>query len=101
MWNYGSPAFADASPPRLLRQLCKLDARSGVQLPPHSKVVALAVSAGGRVLWSAGKNTISLWSTHSEFDQLHPVAWHVYTSAAPECIAGRSVEGCGQSALEM
>jgi WD40 repeat protein len=66
LWNYGSPAFADAAPPRLLRQLCKLDARSGVQLPPHSKIIGLAVSAGGRVLWSAGKNTISLWSTHSE-----------------------------------
>lgn len=66
MWSYGSPAFAEQAAPRLLRQLCKLDARSGVQLPPHSKVIALAVSAGGRVLWSAGKSTISLWSTHSE-----------------------------------
>ncbi|KAF6261315.1 hypothetical protein COO60DRAFT_1636898 [Scenedesmus sp. NREL 46B-D3] len=65
MWNYGSPAFADAAAPRLLRQLCKLDARSGVQLAPHGKVVGLAVAAGGRVLWSAGKNSISLWSTHS------------------------------------
>jgi hypothetical protein len=69
MWNYGSPACADAAPPRLLRQLCKLDARSGVQLPPHSKVIGLSVSAGGRVLWSAGKNTVSLWSTHSELRQ--------------------------------
>ncbi|WIA12339.1 hypothetical protein OEZ85_012390 [Tetradesmus obliquus] len=65
MWSYGSPAFAEQAAPRLLRQLCKLDARSGVQLPPHSKVIALAVSAGGRVLWSAGKSTISLWSTHN------------------------------------
>lgn len=66
MWSYGSPAFTDSAAPRLLRQLKKVDPRSGVASNPHSKVVGLSVSAGGRVLWSVGKATVSLWSTHSE-----------------------------------
>jgi hypothetical protein len=33
------------------------------------QVVGLAVSAGGRVLWSVGKATVSLWRTHSEHEQ--------------------------------
>lgn len=66
MWSYGSPAFTDSAAPRLLRQLKKVDPRSGVGGNPHSKVVGLAVSTGGRVLWSVGKATVSLWSTHSE-----------------------------------
>jgi hypothetical protein len=66
MWSYGSPAFTDSSAPRLLRQLKKVDSRSGVGGNPHSKVVGLAVSAGGQVLWSIGKASVSLWSTHSE-----------------------------------
>lgn len=66
MWSYGSPAFAQGGgTPRLLRQLKAVDRLSGVAASPHSKVVALAVSAGGRVLWSAGKSSVSLWSTHS------------------------------------
>lgn len=66
MWSYGSPAFTDSTAPRLLRQLKKVDPRSGVGSNTHSKVVELSVSAGGRVLWSVGKVTVSLWSTHSE-----------------------------------
>jgi hypothetical protein len=66
MWSYGSPAFGEAGPPRLLRQLKAVDSRSGVGSCPHSKVVALGVSAGGRVLWSVGKSSVSLWSTHSK-----------------------------------
>lgn len=67
MWNCSGPGFRDsAAAPRPLRQLRKLDARTGVSLDPHSKVVGLAVSAGGRVLWSVGKSSISLWSTHSK-----------------------------------
>lgn len=68
MWSYGSPAFTDSAAPRLLRQLKKVDQRSGVGGNAHSKVVGLAVSSGGRVLWSVGKATISLWSTHSRFE---------------------------------
>jgi hypothetical protein len=66
MWSYGSPAFTDSAAPRLLRQLRKVDQRSGVGSNPHGKVVGLAVSSGGRVLWSVGKDSASLWSIHSE-----------------------------------
>lgn len=34
---------------------------------PHSKVVRLAVAAGGRVLWSCGKGTLALWHAYSEW----------------------------------
>lgn len=67
MWSYGSPAFCDSSEPRLLRQLKKVDPRSGVGSNPHNKIIGLAVSAGGRVLWSVGKAAVSLWSTHSKW----------------------------------
>lgn len=67
MWGYGNPAYNDSgAPPRLLRQLKKLDARTGVALNPHSKVIAVEVSMGGRVVWSVGKNTINLWNAHSK-----------------------------------
>eukprot|EP00878_Enallax_costatus_P018559 GHUV01019542.1.p1 GENE.GHUV01019542.1~~GHUV01019542.1.p1 ORF type:complete len:869 (+),score=293.46 GHUV01019542.1:298-2904(+) len=66
MWSYGSPAYADpGGPPRLLRQLKKVDYRTRVELNPHSKVVAVEVSSSGRVLWTVGKNTINLWSAHN------------------------------------
>jgi hypothetical protein len=41
MWSYGSPAFTDSSAPRLLRQLKKVDPRSGVGGNPHSKVCSI------------------------------------------------------------
>lgn len=66
MWSYGSPAYSDTAPPRPLRQLRKQEPRGGTSSNPHSKVVGLAVAASGRVLWSAGKNTVSLWSAYSE-----------------------------------
>eukprot|EP00775_Hariotina_reticulata_P006490 gene6490-6717_t len=64
MWSYGNQAFADSSPPRKLRQLQKLEGK-GVASRPHNKVVGMAVSGSGLVLWSVGKNTISLWSCHN------------------------------------
>eukprot|EP00879_Flechtneria_rotunda_P025468 GHRR01027067.1.p1 GENE.GHRR01027067.1~~GHRR01027067.1.p1 ORF type:complete len:899 (+),score=342.06 GHRR01027067.1:659-3355(+) len=64
MWSYGCPAYADPSTPRQLRQLRKFDSRSTAS-SPHSKVIAMAVSSSGRVLWSVGKNTINIWSTHN------------------------------------
>ncbi|KAF8071307.1 IP5P13 [Scenedesmus sp. PABB004] len=66
LWSYGSPAaFTDPGPPRQLRQLRKVDARSGVPSNPHRKVVAMAVTTSGRLLWTAGKSTISLWSAYN------------------------------------
>lgn len=86
MWGYGSPAFTDSAAPRLLRQLKKVDPRSGVGGNPHSKVVGLAVSAGGQVLWSVGKATVSLWSTHSECHAPDAVTfkyWHMLLTWMP------------------
>jgi hypothetical protein len=71
MWSYGSPTFTYSAAPRLLRQLKRVDQRSGVASNPHGKVVGLAVSSGGRVLWSVGKDSASLWSVHSELTHCH------------------------------
>lgn len=60
MWCYeGAPSPLAA--PRQGRNLRKLQGG-----PPHGKVARLAVGAGGRVLWSCGRQTLSLWSAFSE-----------------------------------
>ncbi|GBF99290.1 inositol polyphosphate phosphatase [Raphidocelis subcapitata] len=59
MWSYqGAPS--PALPPRQARNLRKLQGG-----PPHGKVMRLAISAGGRVLWSCGRETLSLWSAYN------------------------------------
>lgn len=60
MWAYDRAAQSLAAPPRQARNLRKLQGG-----PPHGKVARLAVSAGGRVLWSCGRETLSLWSAFS------------------------------------
>jgi phosphatidylinositol-bisphosphatase len=43
----------------------------------HSRVVRVAMSAGGRVLWTAGRETLALWSAHSgqHLGTLRAPAW--------------------------
>jgi phosphatidylinositol-bisphosphatase len=60
------------------------DATSGGGSDPHSRVVRVAVSSGGRVLWTAGRETLALWSAHS--------GQHLGTLRAP---AGPVVGGGG------
>jgi len=60
MWSYpaGSPPNTAPLRWRSLRKNGKL---------PHRKVVRLAVTAGGRLLWTSGKSTLSLWDAYSEW----------------------------------
>jgi hypothetical protein len=90
MWSYGNQAFTDSSPPLKLRQLQKLEGK-GVASRPHSKVVGMVVGASGRVLWSAGKNTISLWSCHSEF--ITPASRSAHVCRMPQAVYSASC-GC-------
>ena len=64
MWGYGEELFKF---PSLLRQLRKKASGSQGGALPHAKVVRLALSSSGRVLWTAGKETISLWVARSEW----------------------------------
>jgi hypothetical protein len=63
LWGYGSGPF---QVPSLLRQLRKKASGSQGGSLPHAKVVRLALSSSGKVLWTAGKETISLWVARSK-----------------------------------
>lgn len=91
MWSYGNQAFTDSSPPLKLRQLQKLEGK-GVASRPHSKVVGMVVSASGRVLWSVGKNTISLWSSHSE--SITPASMSAHVCRMPQAVYSAICCGC-------
>ena len=78
MWSYGdAPAAGGARAPvrwRTLRRPGGVGAGAGVGADggggggggasAHSRVVRVAMSAGGRVLWTAGRETLALWSAH-------------------------------------